>query len=79
MTSIEISTDQNRLDVAMIHAYLANDSYWVPGTHSSDSPHSQTRKGRWSCCARKPHRRRPATHNTEGVIRLCPGIEGRSQ
>lgn len=28
---IEISTDQNRLDVAMIHAFLANDSYWVPG------------------------------------------------
>src|SRR5450432_3008439 len=31
MTSIEISTDQARLDVAMIHAFLANDSYWVPG------------------------------------------------
>jgi GNAT superfamily N-acetyltransferase len=31
MTSIEISTDQDRLDVAMIHAFLANDSYWVPG------------------------------------------------
>ncbi len=29
---IEISTDQDRLDVAMIHAFLANDSYWVPGT-----------------------------------------------
>jgi GNAT superfamily N-acetyltransferase len=26
----EISTDPNRLDVAMIHAFLA-DSYWVPG------------------------------------------------
>jgi GNAT superfamily N-acetyltransferase len=31
MTSIEISTDRERLDVAMIHAFLANDSYWVPG------------------------------------------------
>jgi GNAT superfamily N-acetyltransferase len=30
MTSIEISTDRQRLDVAMIHAFLA-DSYWVPG------------------------------------------------
>jgi GNAT superfamily N-acetyltransferase len=28
--NIEISTDRNRLDVAMIHAFLA-DSYWVPG------------------------------------------------
>jgi hypothetical protein len=27
MTSIEISTDRGRLDVAMIHAFLANDSY----------------------------------------------------
>jgi GNAT superfamily N-acetyltransferase len=31
MTSIEISTNRERLDVAMIHAFLANDSYWVPG------------------------------------------------
>lgn len=31
MTSIEISTDRGRLDVAMIHAFLADDSYWVPG------------------------------------------------
>jgi GNAT superfamily N-acetyltransferase len=31
MTSFEISTDQRRLDVAMIHAFLANESYWVPG------------------------------------------------
>lgn len=31
MQSIEVSTDQDRLDVAMIHAFLANDSYWVPG------------------------------------------------
>ena len=29
--SIEISTDKQRLDVAMIHAFLANDSYWVAG------------------------------------------------
>ena len=34
--TIEISTDQDRLDVAMIHAFLANDSYWVPGiSHAS--------------------------------------------
>jgi GNAT superfamily N-acetyltransferase len=31
MTPIEISTDRGRLDVAMIHGFLANDSYWVPG------------------------------------------------
>jgi len=35
MTSIEISTDRGRLDVAMIHAFLANDSYWVPGISRS--------------------------------------------
>jgi GNAT superfamily N-acetyltransferase len=35
MTSIEISTDRDRLDVAMIHAFLANDSYWVPGISRS--------------------------------------------
>jgi GNAT superfamily N-acetyltransferase len=29
--TIEISTDQNRLDLAMIHEFLANHSYWVPG------------------------------------------------
>src|ERR1700729_241256 len=29
--TIEISTDQDRLDVNMIHAFLANESYWVPG------------------------------------------------
>jgi GNAT superfamily N-acetyltransferase len=29
--TIEISTDRRRLDVAMIHAFLADDSYWVPG------------------------------------------------
>jgi GNAT superfamily N-acetyltransferase len=28
---VEVSTDQSRLDVAMIHAFLANESYWVPG------------------------------------------------
>jgi GNAT superfamily N-acetyltransferase len=27
----EISTEKQRLDVAMIHAFLAHDSYWVPG------------------------------------------------
>jgi GNAT superfamily N-acetyltransferase len=31
MTAIEISNDNNRLDVPMIHAFLANESYWVPG------------------------------------------------
>jgi GNAT superfamily N-acetyltransferase len=35
MTSIEISTNRERLDVAMIHAFLANDSYWVPGISRS--------------------------------------------
>jgi GNAT superfamily N-acetyltransferase len=35
MTSIEISTDRDRLDVAMIHAFLANDSYWVAGISRS--------------------------------------------
>lgn len=29
--TLEISTDQNRLDVTMIHSFLANESYWVPG------------------------------------------------
>lgn len=29
--TIEFSTDRKRLDVAMIHAFLANESYWVPG------------------------------------------------
>lgn len=29
--SVDISTDKNRLDVAMIHDYLAKESYWVPG------------------------------------------------
>jgi GNAT superfamily N-acetyltransferase len=35
MTSIEISTDRAQLDVAMIHAFLASDSYWVPGISRS--------------------------------------------
>jgi len=29
--TLEISTDQARLDVSMIHAFLASESYWVPG------------------------------------------------
>jgi GNAT superfamily N-acetyltransferase len=29
--TMEISTDKARLDLAMIHDFLANDSYWVPG------------------------------------------------
>jgi GNAT superfamily N-acetyltransferase len=33
--TIEISTDRQRLDVAMIHAFLANDSYWVAGISRS--------------------------------------------
>lgn len=28
---IEISTDRAQLDVSMIHAFLANESYWVKG------------------------------------------------
>jgi hypothetical protein len=89
MTPIEISTDQDRLDVDMIHVYLANDSYWVPGISRSSVEkcikHSLcfgayadgrqiafarivTDYVRYSC-ARKPCRRRPATRNTEGVIR----------
>jgi GNAT superfamily N-acetyltransferase len=35
MTRIEISTDQTRLDVEVIHAFLA-DSYWVPGISRSN-------------------------------------------
>ena len=34
MSPIEISTDPSRLDVGMIHAFLAN-SYWVPGISRS--------------------------------------------
>jgi GNAT superfamily N-acetyltransferase len=29
--TLEFSTDQARLDVTMIHAFLAKESYWVPG------------------------------------------------
>jgi GNAT superfamily N-acetyltransferase len=29
--AIEISNDNSRLDLPMIHAFLANESYWVPG------------------------------------------------
>jgi GNAT superfamily N-acetyltransferase len=29
--TLEFSTDKARLDVAMIHAFLTHDSYWVPG------------------------------------------------
>ncbi len=35
MTAIEISADQARLDVTMIHEFLANDSYWVKGISRS--------------------------------------------
>jgi predicted GNAT family N-acyltransferase len=31
MKSIEISTDSGRLNLAMIHAFLSNHSYWVAG------------------------------------------------
>jgi GNAT superfamily N-acetyltransferase len=34
--SFEVSTDNARLDVPMIHAFLANDSYWVPGISRSE-------------------------------------------
>ena len=34
-TTLEISTDKSRLDVTMIHAFLANESYWVPGISRS--------------------------------------------
>jgi GNAT superfamily N-acetyltransferase len=34
--SFEISTDRSRLDVAMIHAFLSNESYWVPGISRAD-------------------------------------------
>jgi GNAT superfamily N-acetyltransferase len=29
--TLEFSTDKDRLDVSMIHSFLANESYWVPG------------------------------------------------
>jgi GNAT superfamily N-acetyltransferase len=31
VSGIEISTDAARLDVAMIHGYLSNESYWARG------------------------------------------------
>jgi GNAT superfamily N-acetyltransferase len=33
--TLEISTDQDRLDVTMIHSFLTNESYWVPGISRS--------------------------------------------
>jgi GNAT superfamily N-acetyltransferase len=29
--TLNISTDQDSLDVSMIHSFLSNESYWVPG------------------------------------------------
>ena len=29
--TLEFSTDKDRLDVSMIHSFLADESYWVPG------------------------------------------------
>jgi GNAT superfamily N-acetyltransferase len=29
--TLKISTQQDLLDVSMIHAFLSNESYWVPG------------------------------------------------
>jgi GNAT superfamily N-acetyltransferase len=29
--TLEFSIDKDRLDVSMIHSFLANESYWVPG------------------------------------------------
>jgi GNAT superfamily N-acetyltransferase len=33
--TIEFSTDPDRLDVPMIHSFLANESYWVSGISRS--------------------------------------------
>jgi GNAT superfamily N-acetyltransferase len=33
--TLEFSTDQDRLDVTMIHSFLTNESYWVPGISRS--------------------------------------------
>ena len=33
--TLEFSTDQKRLDVAMIHSFLTSESYWVPGISRS--------------------------------------------
>jgi GNAT superfamily N-acetyltransferase len=36
MNTVEILTDKARLDIGMIHAFLANESYWVPGISRAD-------------------------------------------
>jgi GNAT superfamily N-acetyltransferase len=36
MNTVEILTDKGRLDIGMIHAFLANESYWVPGISRAD-------------------------------------------
>jgi GNAT superfamily N-acetyltransferase len=36
MKTVEIVTDKHRLDIGMIHAFLANESYWVPGISRAD-------------------------------------------
>jgi GNAT superfamily N-acetyltransferase len=33
--TLEFSTDKERLDVTMIHSFLTNESYWVPGISRS--------------------------------------------
>ncbi len=39
MIPIDVSTENSRLDVAMIHRFLANDSYWVRGISRADVEH----------------------------------------
>jgi GNAT superfamily N-acetyltransferase len=36
MNTVEIITDKARLDIGLIHAFLANESYWVPGISRAD-------------------------------------------
>jgi GNAT superfamily N-acetyltransferase len=36
MNIVEILTDKARLDIGMIHAFLANESYWVSGISRAD-------------------------------------------
>jgi GNAT superfamily N-acetyltransferase len=36
MNTVEIVTDKGRLDIGMIHAFLANESYWVQGISRAD-------------------------------------------
>jgi GNAT superfamily N-acetyltransferase len=36
MNTVEILTDKARLDIGMIHAFLANESYWVSGISRAD-------------------------------------------